>query len=386
MSGGVDSAVAALLAKEKNFDCIGTTMRLFDNDDIGATSERACCSLEDAKLAEQVANRLDIPFYVLNLADDFRKEVMNRFVREYKNGATPNPCIDCNRYIKFDRLYKRAAQLGMDYVVTGHYARLEVCPETGRFLLKKGADLSKDQSYVLYAMTQNQLRHTMFPLGDMTKASVRTMAAKNGFANAEKPDSQDICFVRNKDYAAFIDQYTQEICPSGDFIDKSGKILGRHKGHIRYTIGQRKGLEIAFGIPMYVCAKNPADNTVTLCEESELYSKKLYARDFNWIPFEKPDKPMRVRAKIRYAHDEEWATVQPVSGDDNARGGDKAHDGDNIRGGDRVRGGNNIRDDDRIGGGDTVCVEFDQPQRAIAKGQAVVLYDGDIVVGGGTII
>ena len=347
MSGGVDSAVAALLMKEQGFDCIGITMRLFNNEDVGVDSKRSCCSLEDVELAESVANRLGIPFYVFNLADDFKKQVIERFVEEYRQGGTPNPCIDCNRFIKFERLFNRANRLGMDYVVTGHYVQVEKAGD--RYLLKKGADPAKDQSYVLYAMTQEQLRHTLFPLGGLKKQEVRAIAAKHGFSNAEKPDSQDICFVRNGDYAAFIAQYTGEEYPEGDFIDTNGKVLGRHKGIIRYTIGQRKGLGVAFGKPLYVCAKNPADNTVTLCEDEDLFTRSLYAGDFNWIPFDEPKGAVRVKARVRYSQKEKWAMAQAA---DNGK----------------------------------VYIEFDEPQRAIAKGQAVVLYDGDIVIGGGTIL
>ena len=308
--------------------------------------DRGCCSLEDAADAEQAANRLDIPFYVLDLADDFRRQVIARFVAEYQRGATPNPCIDCNRFIKFERLFLRAEQLGMDCVATGHYAR--IAKEGGRFLLKKASDLGKDQSYVLYAMTQDQLRRTEFPLGELQKTEVRAIAAANGFSNADKPDSQDICFVRDGKYADFICRYTGSDCEAGNFIDTEGQILGRHKGHIRYTIGQRKGLEIALGKPMYVKEKNPADNTVTLCEEGGLYTRDFCAGDFNWIPFDKPEGMIRVKAKVRYSQQEHPATAQA------------ADDG-------------------------SVRIKFDEPQRAIAKGQAVVLYDGDVVVGGGTI-
>ena len=352
MSGGVDSAVAALLMKKQGFDCVGITMRLFNNYDVfddyyvNEENRKSCCSMEDAALAEQAANRLDIPFYVFNLAADFKKQVIERFVSEYMRGATPNPCIDCNRYIKFERLFSRAVQLGMDYIVTGHYARVE--ENNDCFLLKKGTDTAKDQSYVLYSMTQEQLQRTRFPLGGMTKAEVRAIAAENGFANAEKPDSQDICFVRDGDYTKFITQYTGQDCPEGYFIDTQGQILGRHKGHIRYTIGQRKGLEIALGKPMYVCAKNPENNTVTLCEDEELYTDVLYAEDFNWIVKNPSDIKVRVKAKIRYSQKEEQATAENL--------------------------------------GDKVRVQFDRPQRAAAKGQAVVLYDGDTVVGGGTIM
>ena len=347
MSGGVDSAVAALLVKERGAGCIGITMRLFDNDDVGLSGRRTCCSLKDAADAEQAANRLGIPFYVLNLTEDFRERVIARFISVYRQGATPNPCIDCNRFIKFERLFSRAVQLGMDYVVTGHYARIEQDSATGRYLLKKAADSSKDQSYVLYSMTQKQLQSTIFPLGGLSKTEVREIAAKHGFSNAKKPDSQDICFVPDGDYAAFITQY--EKCPEGDFIDMQGQVLGRHKGHIRYTIGQRKGLAIALGKAMYVYAKNADNNTVTLSENEELYTRAFYANDFNWIPFDKPSMPIRIKAKVRYSQREQWALAQAA-------------------------------------GNGKVYIEFEQAQRAIAKGQAVVLYDGDIVVGGGTII
>jgi len=345
MSGGVDSAVAALLMKEQGFDCLGITMRLFDNDDVGV-NQKNCCSLEDAADAEQAANRLGIPFYVLNMADDFNLRVIEKFIKEYQEGKTPNPCIDCNRFIKFERLYDRAAQLGMDYVVTGHYAQVV---EGERYLLKKGADKSKDQSYVLYAMTQDQLSRSIFPLGGLSKPQVRAIAEENGFNNAQKPDSQDICFVRDGDYANFIEQYTGEECQEGNFIDTKGQILGKHKGHLRYTIGQRKGLGIALGVPMYVSEKDPAKNTVTLGQDSELYTQELYSADFNWISIEAPASPIRIKAKIRYAHQEQWAVASVVQ------------DG-------------------------KVHIKFEQPQRAIAKGQAVVLYDEDIVVGGGTIV
>ena len=341
MSGGVDSAVAALLVKEQGFNCVGVTLRLFDNEDIGEDNQKACCSLEDALIAENVANRMEIPFYVFNLTEDFKEQVIARFVNEYLEGSTPNPCIDCNRYIKFHRLFLRTSQLGMDYLVTGHYAQVE--ENNGRFLLKKGVDHTKDQSYVLYAMTQDQLSRSMFPLGGLTKTEVREIASRHGFANAKKPDSQDICFVRDGDYANFISQYANSI--PGDFVDTNGQVLGRHNGHIRYTIGQRKGLGMAFGKPMYVCAKNPQTNTVTLSDNAGLFSKSFYAKDFNLIT---PNIPAKVKAKIRYNQVEQCAIARQI---------------DNNR----------------------VYVEFDQPQRAIAKGQAVVLYDGNIVVGGGTI-
>lgn len=348
MSGGVDSSVAAYLMKERGYDCTGVTMKLFYNEDIGASPERSCCSLEDVEDARSVARKLHIPYHVFNFSERFEKDVICRFVSAYENGATPNPCIDCNRYIKFDQLLLRARELGYDCIATGHYARIEPDARSGRYLLKKAADADKDQSYVLYALTQEQLAHTQFPLGGMTKPEVRKIAAAQGFLNARKHDSQDICFVPNGDYADFIERHTGRVWLEGDFIDQRGNLLGRHRGVIRYTVGQRRGLGLSFPEPMYVCAIRPSDNTVTLGAESELRSRFLTATDINLISVPSIASPLRVKAKIRYRQTEQWATVvQPDA--------------------------------------DTLLVEFDEPQRAITKGQAVVLYDGDTVVGGGTI-
>lgn len=348
MSGGVDSSVAAYIMKDKGFECIGVTMKLFDNDDIGVSKEHSCCSLEDVEDARSVAYALDIPYFVFNFSDRFEKDVIERFVYSYEHGITPNPCIDCNRYLKFDKLYLRAQELGYDYVVTGHYARIEKDSVSGRYLLKKSLDNDKDQSYVLYSLTQDQLAHTLFPLGSMTKPEVRKIAEAQNFINAHKHDSQDICFVQNGSYADFIEGYRGKSYPEGDFINSSGKVLGKHKGVIRYTVGQRKGLGLSFPEPMYVCKVNPTDNTVTLGTKDELYSKTLIAKDINLISIPNIDKPMRLKAKIRYRQAEQWATVTQIDND-------------------------------------TLSVCFDEPQRAITKGQSVVLYDGDIVVGGGII-
>ncbi|MCL2425075.1 MAG: tRNA 2-thiouridine(34) synthase MnmA [Oscillospiraceae bacterium] len=348
MSGGVDSSVAAYLMKEQGYDCMGITMKLFDNDDIGISNEKACCSIKDVEDARSVANSLGIPFHVFNFAGDFNEQVIDRFIHAYENGETPNPCIDCNRFMKFEKLMTRAKQLDVDYVVTGHYARIEYDEKSGRYLLKKGIDETKDQSYALHTMTQKQLAHTHFPLGELRKDEIREIAAEKGFINAKKRDSQDICFVRDGDYVGFIQQYTGKKYKGGNFIDGNGKVLGKHDGLIRYTIGQRKGIGLSFNKPMYVGDKDIENNTVTLCENAKLFSKSLTARDFNWISCEQPEEPIRVKAKIRYNQKERWATAkQTPSG--------------------------------------LVSVEFDEPQRAIAKGQAVVLYDGDVVVGGGTI-
>ena len=348
MSGGVDSGVAAFLMREQGYDCIGVTMKLFHNEDIGIPKGHTCCSLDDVEDARSVAYALGIPHYVFNFSENFKDEVINRFIAAYENGRTPNPCIDCNRYLKFYKLYLRAKELKRDYVATGHYARIERDAVSGRYLLKKAKDPEKDQSYVLYTMSQEQLAHTRFPLGGMTKAEVRKTAESQGFINARKHDSQDICFVPQGNYADFIEEQTGRCYPEGDFIDREGHILGRHRGIVRYTIGQRKGLGLSFSEPLYVSAVNPSDNTVTLSRESELYSRSLTARDINLIPLSRLDKTLRLKAKVRYRQTEQWANVTQTDED-------------------------------------TLHIEFDEPQRAVTKGQAVVLYDGDIVVGGGTI-
>ncbi|MCL1904407.1 MAG: tRNA 2-thiouridine(34) synthase MnmA [Oscillospiraceae bacterium] len=354
MSGGVDSSVAAYLTKEGGFDCVGVMMKLFDDDSDNYDTprrEKACCTLEDADDARSVAAALGIPFYVFNFSDEFSKQVIERFVDAYQNGATPNPCIDCNRYMKFERLFLRANEMDMDYIVTGHYAKIEYDVKTKRTLLKKAVDATKDQSYVLYSMTQEQLSRTLLPLGGLCKNEIRDIAAKKGFINAYKRDSQDICFVRDGDYARFIEEYTGTTFLKGDFIDTNGKIIGKHNGIIRYTVGQRKRLGISFAEPMYVRSKDLSNNTVTLCTNEGLYSRSLTASDFNWISFDKPpETSIRVKAKIRYNQIEQSATAEVIN--DNGE----------------------------------VRVEFDEPQRAIAKGQAVVLYNDDIVVGGGVIL
>jgi tRNA-uridine 2-sulfurtransferase len=349
MSGGVDSSVAAYLLKQQGFDCTGITMKLFTNEDIGTRDVKRCCSLEDTTDARNVAYNMGIPYFVYNFTEDFRKQVINRFIESYQKGATPNPCIDCNRYIKFERLLFRAKQLGMDCIATGHYAVTEIDAGTGRHLLKKAVDETKDQSYVLYAMTQEQLSHTLFPLGTLRKSVVRGIAREQGFVNADKHDSQDICFVRDGSYAEFIEQYTGKKNEDGDFVDIHGAVIGRHKGIIRYTIGQRKGLGLSLKRPLYVHTKNIKDNTVTLCERDGLFAKSLDASDFNFIACEKINSPIRVKTKIRYNQAEQWSTATQTSDD-------------------------------------TVHIEFDEPQWAIAQGQAAVLYDGDTVVGGGTIL
>lgn len=348
MSGGVDSSVAACLMKEKGYGCVGVTMKLFHNEDVGVSRDHTCCSLEDVEDARSVANALDIPYYVFNFSERFRECVIDRFVEAYENGRTPNPCIDCNRYLKFDKLYQRAREIECDYVVTGHYARISYDEASGRYLLKKALDTRKDQSYVLYAMTQEQLKHTLFPLGELTKPQVREIAERHGFINAQKHDSQDICFVTNGNYGDFIVQYTGKNYPAGDFVDAKGQILGKHEGVIRYTVGQRKGLRISAPVPLYVCAIDPAENQIRLGTEKELYTEKLTAREINLISVPFLEEPKRLKVKIRYRQPEQWAWVTQTDAD-------------------------------------TLEVKFEEPQRAVTKGQAMVLYDGDVVVGGGTI-
>lgn len=346
MSGGVDSTVAALLMKQQGYDCIGCTMKLYDGEGDGDKHNHTCCSLSDVEDARAAADRLGMPYYVFNFKEPFREAVIQKFIESYENGRTPNPCIDCNRYLKFGKLYERAEILECGCVVTGHYARIET--DGGRYLLKKALDDTKDQSYVLYNLKQEQLAHTRFPLGELRKTEVRELAEKNGFVNADKPDSQDICFVTDGDYAKTIGQLSGKHAVWGEFISVDGKPLGRHKGIIHYTLGQRKGLGISAPEPLYVCGMNKEDNTVIVGPETALYSRVLYADDMNWIAIGRLSAPIRVRAKIRYRHAEQPAVVYP--GQD---------------------------------GG--VRVVFDEPQRAITAGQAVVLYDGELVVGGGTI-
>ena len=346
MSGGVDSSVAALLMKEKGYDCIGCTMKLYANEDIGAAGSRTCCSLDDVEDARMVAGRIGIPYYVVNFTGPFRELVIDKFISQYENGLTPNPCIDCNRYLKFERLYDRAEQLGCDKLVTGHYARIRKT-EAGYELLK-ALDSSKDQSYVLYQMTQRQLAHTEFPLGELNKDEVRRIAEEYGFINAEKPDSQDICFVPDGDYVSAIKSFSGKEYAEGNFVDSDGNILGRHKGIIGYTIGKRKGLGIAAGKPIYVTGFNLENNQVVLGPEEELYSNTANVGEVNWISGLAPESPFECTAKVRYQMKEAQAVVYPV-------------------------------------GNDCARLEFKTAQRAITPGQAAVFYSGDKVIGGGVI-
>lgn len=348
MSGGVDSSVAALLMKKRGYECIGVTMKLYDNGEIGLSNDHTCCSLEDVEDAREVAARLGMPYYVYNFAGRFKEEVIGRFVDAYLAGRTPNPCIDCNRYLKFGELFSKARDLGCDYVVTGHYARNVYDEKSGRYLLKKGLDPEKDQSYVLYSMTQEQLAHVQFPLGGLNKTETRELAAEAGLGNAQKNESQDICFVPDGKYADFIERFTGRKSPEGDFVDAEGNVLGRHKGIIRYTIGQRKHLGIALQKPAYVCRLNPEDNTVVLGSNDDLFVKELTASDVNFIPFDKLETPLEVTARVRYHQKEKPAVVYPL---ENGR----------------------------------IRLEFKEPQRAVTPGQAVVMYSEDTVIGGGII-
>ena len=344
MSGGVDSSVAAYLMKSAGFACIGATMRLYDS----STEESTCCSLDDVEDARAVAARLGIRHYVFNFKDDFNRQVIQKFVTSYEQGLTPNPCIDCNRYLKFDRLLRRAMELGCDWVASGHYAQIRQEKATGRYLLYKAADRAKDQTYFLACLNQEQLAHIQFPLGTLTKTQVREIAQENGFVNARKRDSQDICFVPDGDYGAFLQRYTGKTYPEGDFLNLQGQVIGHHRGAACYTLGQRKGLGLAMGAPVYVCAKDMQRNTVTVGPGEALFSPALRAGDWNWYPFPTLTAPIRVTVKTRHSQLEQAATVYP---EENG----------------------------------FARVEFDVPQRAVTPGQAVVLYDGDMVVGGGTI-
>ena len=347
MSGGVDSSAAALLLAEAGYACVGVTMRMFSNDGIGLSDRQTCCSLDDTEDARSAAFRLGIPHYVFNASEAFEEKVIRPFVETYEQGGTPNPCIDCNRHLKFSYMYRRARELGCDYIATGHYARIEQRAD-GRWLLKKGADRNKDQSYVLYVLSQELLAHTKFPLGELTKQQVRLLAEEHGLRNARKHDSQDICFVPDGDYEAFIRRYTGREYPPGDFVDEDGRVLGRHTGMIGYTVGQRRGLGVSAEKPLYVCRKRTWDNTIVLTGNERLFSDTLVAEDLNLIDRDRVEEPLRCRAKIRYSHREELCVAEQI-------------------------------------GEDTLRVVFDEPQRAITPGQAVVLYDGDTVIGGGTI-
>ena len=348
MSGGVASSVAAVLLQEQGYELSGVNLRMFHNEDLGESREKTCCSLADAEDAALVARRLGFPFYVFDFAQVFRDTVIRDFVEEYQAGHTPNPCAVCNREVKFGALLRRVQALGQDFLATGHYAQVERDPDSGRYLLKRAADRSKDQTYFLYMLTQDQLAHSLFPLGGLHKAEVRQIAETRGLVNARKHDSQDICFVPDGKYADFIERTTGHPSPTGPFLDREGRVLGQHKGLIRYTRGQHKGLGLSTEEPLYVLEKDAAANTIRLGPDSALWTTELTAEQVNLISMPELTVPLRVTAKTRYSQREAAATVTSLP------------DG-------------------------CIHVVFDEPQRAITAGQAVVLYDGEYVVGGGTI-
>lgn len=345
MSGGVDSSVAAYLLLEQGYDVIGVMMKLWDAVD---EREDGCCSLSAAEDARRVCDKLGIPFYVLNFKQVFEKTVIDYFVDEYLSGKTPNPCIACNKYLKFGSLINKAQELEASYVATGHYAKVEYSEVYGRYIIKKSATAAKDQTYVLYNLTQDQLKHILMPLGSYTKDQTREIAKKLGLRVANKPESQEICFIEDNNYGRFINERRADGIKSGYFVNVKGEILGKHKGIIYYTVGQRKGLGIALGKPMYVVEILPEKNLVVLGDENEVFKTELIASQTNFMPFQKLTGKLRVKAKIRYSAKESDAEIWPL-------------------------------------GEDSVKVVFKEPQRAITPGQAVVFYEADVLVGGGTI-
>lgn len=344
MSGGVDSSVSAALLKQQGYDVVGVTMQIWQED---KEENGTCCSIDAVEDARRVANKLEIPFYVLNFKKIFEEKVIKYFISEYLQGRTPNPCIACNKYIKFDELLNKAISMNMDYIATGHYAKIEEV--NGRFLLKKSFSKTKDQTYVLYSLTQEQLKRTLFPLEGLNKDEVRKIASELGLIVANKPDSQDICFVQDNDYSKFISENTDSDVLPGNIVDKDGNVLGKHNGIYNYTIGQRKGLGISSNNALYVLDIDLERNEVVIGDESEIYGKELTATNINLISTDKLEKEMKVNVKIRYGSKEAPATIFPLENGD-------------------------------------IHVVFDSPQRAITSGQSAVFYNGDIVVGGGEII
>lgn len=350
MSGGVDSSVAAWLLKEQGYEVIGVTMQIWQEEEEQAQQENGgCCGLSAVEDARRAAYMLDIPYYVMNFKAEFKKHVMDYFVAEYLRGRTPNPCIACNRYVKWESLLKRSLDIGADYIATGHYARI-ACLENGRFTLCRSKTAAKDQTYALYSLTQRQLAHTLMPVGDYTKEEIRAMAKQVGLRTADKPDSQEICFIPDNDYAGFIDrQAGKQAPPEGNFVTRDGKILGRHKGITHYTIGQRKGLGIALGTPVFVTEIRPETNEVVLGGNEDVFGNIVYAEHLNFMSIPDLEGEMEVTAKIRYSHQGAPCRIRKVERD-------------------KVR-----------------C-DFIEPVRAITPGQAVVFYQGDVVVGGGCIL
>ncbi len=349
MSGGVDSSVAALLLKDQGYNVIGVTMQIWQDEDTDVQQDNGgCCGLTAVDDARRVAQTLDIPYYVMNFKQEFEEQVIDYFVDAYKNGETPNPCIACNRYVKWESLLTRSLNIGADYIATGHYAKVEQLAN-GRYVLRQSKTIRKDQTYALYNLTQDQLSKTLMPVGDYEKEEIRVMAEKINIRIANKPDSQDICFVPDGDYGQFLESYTGEKVEVGNFVDEQGNILGQHKGIVYYTIGQRKGLGLSLGKPGFVTEIRKDTNEVVIGDNKDTFAFALQANQVNFMPFEKLEGEMTFTAKIRYSHKPATCRVKMV-------------------------------DDDLME------VRFDDAQRAITPGQAVVLYDDDMVVGGGTII
>lgn len=351
MSGGVDSSVAAYLLKQQGYDVIGVTMQIWQDEDRAVQEENGgCCGLSAVDDARRVASDLEIPYYVMNFKREFKENVIDYFVSEYLHGRTPNPCIACNRYVKWESLLKRSMDIGADYIATGHYARIEKL-SNGRYSLRRSTTLAKDQTYALYNLTQEQLKRTLMPVGAYTKEEIREIAEKIGLRVANKPDSQDICFVPDGNYAEFIEETIERKTPEGNFVLSDGTIVGKHKGITHYTVGQRKGLGLSLRHPVFVLEIRPETNEVVIGSNEESLTYTLRANQLNFMAIEdlKPEEELRVFAKIRYNHKGAWCVVK------------------------------------RIGEDEVLCT-FEEQQRAVTPGQAVVFYDGDYVLGGGTII
>ena len=349
MSGGVDSSVAAYLLKQQGYEVIGVTMQIWqDAERIVEEENGGCCGLSAVEDARRVAAQLEIPYYVMNFKDSFQKNVVDYFVEEYLNGRTPNPCIACNRYVKWESLLQRSLSIGADYIATGHYARIVKLPN-GRYTLRKSATLAKDQTYALYNLTQEQLQRTLMPVGEYSKEEIRKIAENIQLQVANKPDSQDICFVPDGDYASFIEKTAGKQVQKGNFVTVDGTVLGEHKGIIHYTVGQRKGLGLALGYPAFVLEIRPETNEVVIGTHEESMAKSLRAGNLNFMSIEDLAEPQRVFTKIRYNHRGVWATIEKTGEDE------------------------------------ILCI-FEEPQRAVTPGQAVVFYDGEYVLGGGTIL